>query len=123
MYMERVTGIGGVFLRARDAAALAAWYGEHLGLDIESWNGTVLRWAGGETTVWSAFPAETEYFGRPDQQAMVNYRVADLDAMVAQLRAAGTEVDEPQETENGRFAWATDPEGNRFELWQPPAGE
>jgi predicted enzyme related to lactoylglutathione lyase len=120
--MERVNGIGGVFLRARDSAALAAWYGEHLGLDIESWNGAVLRSAGGES-VWSAFPAETEYFGRPDQQAMVNYRVADLDAMVAQLRAAGVEVDEPQETENGRFAWATDPEGNRFELWQPPSGE
>jgi len=121
--MERVTGIGGVFLRARDPAALAAWYGAHLGLDIESWNGAVLRSSVGESTVWSAFPAETEYFGRPDQQAMVNYRVGDLDAMVGQLRAAGVEVDEPQETENGRFAWGTDPEGNRFELWQPPDGE
>lgn len=118
--MERVTGIGGVFLRARDPAALAAWYGEHLGLDVESWNGAVLQSPAGDT-VWAAFPGETEYFGRPEQQAMVNYRVGDLDAMVAQLRAAGIEVDEPQDTENGRFAWATDPEGNRFELWQPPA--
>ena len=121
--MERVTGIGGVFLRSSDPAALAAWYGEHLGLEVEAWNGAVLRWSGGESTVWAAFPAATEYFGRPEQQAMVNYRVGDLDAMVAQLRAAGVAVDEPQETENGRFAWATDPEGNRLELWQPPPGE
>jgi predicted enzyme related to lactoylglutathione lyase len=121
--MERVTGIGGVFLRSHDPAALAAWYGEHLGLDIESWNGAVLRSSGGESAVWAPFPAETEYFGRPDQQAMVNYRVRDLDAMVAQLRAAGVAVDDPQETEQGRFAWASDPEGNRFELWQPPAGK
>lgn len=121
--MERVSGIGGVFLRARDPAALAAWYGTHLGLEIEEWNGAVLRASVGESAVWSAFPAETDYFGRPDQQAMVNYRVADLDAMVAQLRAAGVEVENPQTTENGRFAWAVDPEGNRFELWQPPEGE
>ena len=120
--MERVTGIGGVFLRARDRAALAAWYGEHLGLDIESWNGAVVPSAGGES-VWAAFPADTTYFGRPDQQAMVNYRVEDLDAMVGQLRAAGVEVEEPQETENGRFTWAEDPEGNRFELYQPPPGK
>jgi len=121
--MKRVTGIGGVFLRARDPVALAGWYREHLGLDIESWNGAVLRASGGDSTIWSVFPAETEYFGRPDQQAMVNYRVDDLDAIVAQLRAAGVAVDEPQDTENGRFAWASDPEGNRFELWQPPEGE
>jgi predicted enzyme related to lactoylglutathione lyase len=121
--MERVTGIGGVFLRARQPAELAAWYAEHLGIEVETWNGAVLRWSGGESTVWAAFPNETEYFGRPDQQAMVNYRLGDLDAMLDQLRAAGVEVDEPQETENGRFAWATDPEGNRLELWQPPPGE
>ena len=121
--MERVTGLGGVFLRSRDPAALAAWDGKHLGLEIESWNGAVLRASGGESAVWAPFPAETEYFGRADQQAMVNYRVADLDAMVAQLHAAGVVVDAPQETENGRFAWAADPEGNRFELWQPPEGE
>ena len=114
--MERISGIGGVFLRARDPVALAAWYAEHLGLDIESWNGAVLRSSDGEYTIWSPFPADTTYFGRPDQQAMVNYRVADLDAMVAQLRAAGVVVDEPQETEQGRFTWATDPEGNRFHV-------
>ena len=120
--MEGVTGIGGVFLRSRDPAALAVPRGEHLGLDIESWNGAVVPSAGGES-VWAAFPADPKYFGPLEQQAMVNYRVEDLDAMVAQLRAAGVAVDEPQETEQGRFAWASDPEGNRFELWQPPANE
>jgi predicted enzyme related to lactoylglutathione lyase len=120
--MERVTGIGGVFVRARDPEALAAWYAEHLGLEVEDWNGAVISYRGGETLVWSAFPAETEYFGRLDQQAMVNYRVADLEAMLAQLRAAGVATDGPMEHENGRFGWGTDPEGNRFELWQPAAG-
>ena len=119
--MERVSGIGGVFLRSRDPAALAAWYAEHLGLDVEDWHCSVLRATGGETLVWAQFPADTEYFGRRDQQAMVNYRVGDLDAMLAQLRAAGIPVEGPQDTENGRFGWATDPEGNRFELWQPNA--
>jgi predicted enzyme related to lactoylglutathione lyase len=71
-------------------------------------------------TVWALFPADTRYFGAGDQQLMVNYRVRDLDAMLAQLRAVGVPVEDPQETEFGRFAWATDPEGNRFELWQPP---
>ena len=121
--MERVTGIGGVFLRSRDPAALSAWYSEHLGLDVEEWHGSVLRASGGETQTWAAFPGETGYFGRLDQQAMVNYRVADLDAMLAQLRGAGVDVEGPMEHENGRFGWGTDPEGNRFELWQPVAGQ
>lgn len=121
--MERVTGIGGVFLRARDPAVLAAWYAEQLGIEAEEWNGSVLRFAGGETLVWALFPADTEYFGAQDRQAMVNYRVADLDAMLEQLRAAGVEVEGPMEHENGRFGWGTDPEGNRFELWQPAAGQ
>jgi catechol 2,3-dioxygenase-like lactoylglutathione lyase family enzyme len=120
--MERVSGIGGVFLRARDPQALAAWYAEHLGLEIEAWGGAVLQSTGGESFVWALFPAETDYFGSRDRQQMVNYRVADLDAMLAQLRAAGIEADGPDENENGRFGWGTDPEGNRFELWQPPAG-
>lgn len=121
--MERVSGIGGVFLRAREPDVLAAWYAEHLGVELEDWQGSVLRSSGGETLIWAMFPSDTEYFGRHGQQAMVNYRVDDLDAMLAQLRAAGTSVDGPQETENGRFGWATDPEGNRFELWQPNPGD
>jgi predicted enzyme related to lactoylglutathione lyase len=121
--MERVTGIGGVFLRATDPEALALWYAQHLGLDVAEWHGAVLRSTGGESTIWATFPESTEYFGRLEQQTMVNYRVRDLDAMVAQLVKAGIEVDGPQESESGFFAWASDPEGNRFELWQPPAGE
>jgi predicted enzyme related to lactoylglutathione lyase len=121
--VQRVTGIGGVFLRSRDPAALAVWYAEQLGLGVEDWHGAVLRASGGETLVWAAFPAETEYFGRHDQQAMVNYRVDDLDAMLAELRDAGVTVEGPMEHENGRFGWGVDPEGNRFELWQPVAGQ
>ena len=118
--MERVRGIGGVFLRTRDPQALGAWYAEHLGIDLTPWGGHVFEAERGDVTVWSLFPAETEYFGRREQQGMVNYRVGDLDAMLAQLRGAGADVDnEVQEDENGRFGWASDPEGNRFELWEP----
>jgi predicted enzyme related to lactoylglutathione lyase len=118
---QKVAGIGGVFLRATDPAALAAWYGEHLGLDIgPGFPGAIIPDEAGQQAVWSAFPADTDYFGDPTQAVMVNYRVADLDAMRAQLLAAGVRVDEKvEEMEFGRFGWAYDPEGNRFELWQP----
>ena len=122
--MDAIAGIGGVFLRARDPAALAVWYAEHLGIALEHEGATYapLTAAEGDVTVWSTFAEDTDYFGRREQQAMVNYRVHDLDAMLAQLRAAGAEVDERVEDfEYGRFGWAADPEGNRFELWQPPA--
>jgi predicted enzyme related to lactoylglutathione lyase len=116
---ERVEGIGGVFFRARDPEALKQWYGDHLGIDLEDF-GTIFTAAAGDQTVWAPFDADTEYFGSRDQQSMVNYRVRDLDAMLAQLRAAGVDVEEhPEEHEYGRFAWATDREGNRFELWEP----
>jgi len=120
--MERVSGIGGVFIRSQRPEELAAWYGEHLGLDVEEWNGAVLRSSGGETLVWAVFPAETEYFGPSGQHAMVNYRVAGLDGVLDQLRAAGVEVEGPVADENGRFGWGVDPDGNRFELWQPNPG-
>ena len=127
----QVAGIGGVFFKARDPAALAAWYREHLGV-AGAPDGTHALFAadpgGGDAagtpvvTVWSAFPADTAYFGAGPAGWMINYRVADLDAMLAQLRAAGVWVaDEVQESEYGRFGWAADPEGTRFELWQPPA--
>ena len=118
---ERVTGIGGTFLRSAGPAALGAWYAKHLGIDLESWGGAVFSAEAGDVTVWALFPADTEYFGPPSQQSMVNFRVRDLDAMLAQLRNAGVTVDaNVHESEQGRFGWATDPEGNRFELWQPP---
>jgi predicted enzyme related to lactoylglutathione lyase len=118
---ERVAGIGGVFFRAHHPAELGAWYAEHLGLALEDFGGTVFTAAAGDQTVWSPFPEDTAYFGASGRQFMVNYRVRDLDAMLAQLRAAGVDVDERvEEHEYGRFGWATDPEGNRLELWQPP---
>ena len=122
--MERVTGIGGVFIRSAEPEALRAWYTEHLGLDVNAeWGGAVLTSVGGETLTWAVFPGETEYFGERSQQAMVNYRVRDLDAMLAQLRAAGVPVDDNvEELEFGRFGWAADPDGNRIELWEPAAG-
>jgi predicted enzyme related to lactoylglutathione lyase len=119
--VERVEGIGGVFFRSADPKRLAAWYAEHLGIDVEDWGGSVFKAAEGAETVWSPLAADTDYWPS-EQQGMINYRVRDLDAVLAQLRVAGVQVDERgvQETEQGRFAWAVDPEGNRFELWQPP---
>src|SRR3954467_11909322 len=122
--MERVTGIGGVFQRAGQSASLRSWYAEHLGIELSERGMKQFEWTAGGSTTWAVFDHDTEYFGRPDQAFMVNFRVADLDAMLAQLRAAGVEVlDGVQEAEGlGRFGWAVDPEGNRFELWEPPPG-
>ncbi len=120
--MERVLGIGGIFFKARDPQALGAWYRQHLGVPIEDNQayGSFESKAGGEQTVWSAFPLDSTYFGALAAPLMLNYRVRDLDAMLAQLRAAGARVeDRIDEYEYGRFGWASDPEGNRFELWEP----
>jgi predicted enzyme related to lactoylglutathione lyase len=112
-----VTGIGGVFFRARDPQALAAWYAEHLGVPISEGGHAIFPES--RNTVWSAFAADTDYWPR-EKEGMVNYTVRDLDAMLAQLRAAGVDVDDRVEDhEFGRFGWLTDPEGNRVELWQP----
>ena len=114
--MERVTGIGGVFFRAERPDALVAWYAQHLGVPVTE--GYVV-FPESRDTHWVPFPADTAYWPR-ERQAMVNFTVQDLDAMLAQLRAAGVEVDERvEEQEYGRFGWAVDPEGNRFELWEP----
>ena len=111
-------GIGGYFLRAADPAALSAWYRDCLGLDADE-HGVWQQDDG--PTVFATFESGTGYFGSPSQQTMLNFRVRDLDAMLAQLRAKGADVDkEVQEMEGvGRFGWVTDPEGNRIELWQP----
>lgn len=115
--MERVLGIGGYFLRAADPVALVAWYRDCLGLEADE-NGLWHPEAG--PTVFATFEAESEYFGPGRQGAMINFRVHDLDAMLAQLRAKGADVvEETQDMEGvGRFGWVTDPEGNRIELWQ-----
>ena len=116
--MEGVLGIGGYFIRAADPEALAAWYRDCLGLDTDE-NGLWRQEAG--PTVFATFASETDYFGSRAQQVMMNFRVRDLDAMLAQLRAKGADVaEEAQDMEGvGRFGWVTDPEGNRIELWQP----
>ena len=125
--MQKVLGLGGVFVRARDRQALAIWYRDHLGLAIdETWWGAILplttpQDTAGAYTVWSAFPHDTDYFGAGENGFMVNFRVADLDALLAQLREAGCDVEEKvDESEFGKFGWVTDPEGNRVELWEPP---
>lgn len=120
--MAKATGVGGVFLRAKDPAALAKWYVEVLGLPSDEGGYTVLR-STGETLTWAGFPADTDYFGSKEQAPMINYRVDDLDGILERLRQAGGPVDDQvDEHEYGRFGWAVDPEGNRLELWQPGPG-
>jgi predicted enzyme related to lactoylglutathione lyase len=120
--MEAVLGIGGVFFKARDPAALAQWYRDHLGVPVEgnAPYGQFVSKAGGESTVWSAFASDTKNFAPSTAPFMINYRVRNLDAMLAQLRAAGATVDDKvDDYDYGRFGWAMDPEGNRIELWEP----
>ena len=114
--MERVLGIGGYFVRAEDPEALSAWYRDCLGLDAGE-HGIWTQEPG--PTVFAAFEASTDYFGARSQPTMLNFRVADLDAMLAQLRSAGADVIDHVEVMEGvgRFGWVTDPAGNRIELW------
>jgi len=118
--MAGVTGIGGFFFRARDPQGLAEWYKRHLGVD--DFNHSVWRQQAGPT-VFAPFPQGTDYFGRYDQDWMINFRVDDLDALMAELKAAGIAVETRAEWDSdaGRFARIHDPEGNPIELWQPPA--
>lgn len=118
---ERVLGIGGFFFRSQDPKALAQWYQHHLGIDPTPTGENQPVWHQAEgPTVFAPFPATTGYFGSPKQAWMVNFRVRDLDAMAAQLRAANIPVDvDATAYPNGRFARLHDPEGNPIELWEP----
>ena len=126
--MAKVTGIGGVFFKSRnDHTALAAWYQKHLGMPLETWGGAILRWPDDTAddkglTVWHVAGKDSKWFSPSDSVFMINYRVDNLDELLAQLRADGVEiVSGPQSDENGKFAWIMDPDGNKVELWQPMA--
>jgi len=122
----RITGIGGVFFKAKDPKALAAWYRDVLGLPIQSWGGATLDYdAPGHPpmVVWNAFPADTDYFGPSESDHMINYAVDDLDAFLARIEAKGVPVLKRDDSDpSGKFAWILDPEGNKLELWQPLGG-
>jgi predicted enzyme related to lactoylglutathione lyase len=127
--MKRVTGIGGVFFKAKDAPALQAWYQEHLGVDVQPWGGAAFDWVDadgkptGGTTAWLISAEDSEQFAPSAAPFMINYRVADLRGLLAALRAEGCDVlDTVSDSEYGTFGWVIDPEGNKVELWQPPAG-
>ena len=128
--MKHVLGIGGIFFKAQDPKKLAAWYQKHLGLAVEDYGGVTFRETPGTDAVapkrqaylvWSPFPADTDYFAPSSKPFMINFRVANLDELLAKLRAEGVTVDEKTDkSEFGYFGWAMDPEGNRIELWEPP---
>ncbi len=119
----RITGIGGVFFKAENPKALAAWYRDVLGLPLEAWGGAMLRYDAPQhppVLVWNAFPASTGYFAPSSSGFMINYAVDDLDAFLARLGAKGVAVlKRTDDDANGRFAWVLDPEGNKVELWEP----
>jgi predicted enzyme related to lactoylglutathione lyase len=123
---KRVTGIGGIFFTSRDPQKLATWYRDTLGIDVGEGGHAMFQWRDQDdperigSTIWSIFPNDTDYFKPGNAPYMLNYRVDDLDAVLAALRAAGGWVDDRiEEADYGRFGWALDPDGRRIELWQP----
>ena len=128
--VQRVTGIGGIFFTAGDPRALGDWYRRHLGIDVQEWGGAAFDWTDadgrpvGGTTAWSLRPAGDDAFAPGGASFMVNYRVADLRALLQALRDEGCNVvGDTEESEYGRFGWVVDPEGNKVELWEPPPGQ
>ena len=126
----RVTGVGGIFFKSENPARLTEWYQKHLGIPLREGAGPgeppMFLWREKDSpetvgiTVWSTFPKNTKYFDPSSASFMINYRVDNLDRMLQQLREAKVQVDSKiSEDANGRFGWAMDPEGNRFELWEP----
>ena len=128
--MKRVTGVGGIFMKSANPKAMRDWYQRHLGIDVQEWGGATFTWKGPQnpdgigTTVWNIFDASSNYFDPSRSPFMVNYRVADLVALIAALRAEGCNVGEKvDESEYGKFGWVFDPDGNKIELWEPPPGQ
>jgi predicted enzyme related to lactoylglutathione lyase len=126
----RVTGLGGVFFKAKNHARLRDWYRQHLGLPLDpQWGGWQIFWRDAKSpkkkcySVWSVFERDNDYFGSGKQTFMINYRVANLRKVLTALKKEGVWVDpKVQESEYGKFGWAKDCEGNRIELWEPPQG-
>ena len=127
----RITGIGGIFFKAKNTKKLAAWYKQHLGLPLnDQWFGWSFEWRHAKQpkkkgcTVWSLFDPDTEYFGKGRQGHMLNYRVANLKKVLAALKKEKVWIDPKgiEASEYGKFAWIKDGEGNRIELWEPPKG-
>lgn len=129
--MQRVTGIGGIFFKARDPVALRAWYRTHLGLDVQEWGGAALPWSDEAgrpvpgSTIWSvAADDDGSDFGPGKPSFMINYRVTDLPGLLDALRSEGcTVLDKIDDSGYGKFGWVIDPEGNQVELWEPPEGQ
>ncbi len=128
--MKRVTGIGGIFFKSNDPLALSAWYKEHLGIDVQDWGGAAFTWTDETgkpmkgTTIWTIGDAKSDHYAPSTSSFMVNYRVADLAALLQALRDEGCNVlDKTDDSEYGKFGWVMDPDGNKVELWQPPEGQ
>lgn len=127
--MKRVVGIGGVFIKSPDPERLRGWYRQHLEFDVQEWGGVAFQPEGAaaqphtDPTIWSVFEESTGYFNPSTAGFIVNYRVEDPDGVLAALRAEGCEVDcKTEQSEFGKFGWEMDPDDNRIELWEPPAG-
>ena len=128
--MKRVTGIGGIFFKAKDPVALRDWYKKHLGIDVQEWGGAAFSWADEHgkptagTTIWTVGAADSDYYAPSTSSFMINYRVADLESLLQALRDEGCNVlEKADDSEYGKFGWVMDPEGNKIELWQPPEGQ
>ena len=126
--MQRVTGIGGIFIKSKDPKALSAWYRDHLGFDVIDWGGAIFHWGGPDSapgmTIWSLFDMGTDKMDPSPAPFMLNLRVADLDALFAALRTEGCNVlGDSESSEFGKFGWVIDPEGHKVELWEPPSGQ
>jgi len=126
--MKRVTGIGGIFFKSSDPKRLSAWYRDHLGLDVSDWGGAIFQWGGPESspgmTIWSPFAHDTNKMAPSAASFMINFRVADLDALLAALRTENCNVlDKTESSDFGKFGWVIDPDGNKIELWEPPADQ
>lgn len=128
--MKRVTGIGGIIFKAKDPESLQAWYKQHLGIDVQVWGGAAFDWTDADgkpvagTTAWSIIAQDSDSLSPGEASFMVNYRVADLGALLEALRQEGCNVlDKTDDSEYGKFGWVIDPEGNKVELWEPPTGQ